>query len=471
VNGQHNNVRTDGLVCKDEVLDYLADQANVAQFVSFPPNSDVVQRFCHIRGHAPNHRFESGRAAVAALLQSCPDGAVNVRSYRPEQPKGGEFLYGLTDVDVVVAHLRRLALAGSHTIVNETVDVMDGGVSGVVVGGLIEFAPQDTPRCVEKPGTCLFPREVGAEVLTRVYGFHPDLDFSPELRVEFSIHPLRRGVRHSHTIIWEIERVGAVHTQPDVTWPNRFSSLLGDKAFGLLTADSFGLPVPRTTVVGRQLAPFTFGRSTGTAEPWIRTCPLTQEPGKFTTRRGWIDPFRLLSEEDAQQPYRIASILMQEGVEAVYSGALIASEQSEILIEGVSGNGEEFMVGKRAPQALPTGVRVAVMDLFRQARHRIGSVRMEWVFDGREAWIVQMHRGSVASTTDTIVPGQPLRFHEFDVGLGLEALRQLIPKVQQAGDGILLIGDIGITSHFGDLLRRADIPSRLVRREGIGIKA
>ncbi len=298
MNGQHNNTRTDGLLYKDEILDHLAGQANVAQFVSFAPNPDLPQRFCHIRDYAPNHRFQTAKVAVTALLQASPDGAVNVRSYQPEQPKGGEFLYGLTDVEVVVEHLCRLASAGSHTIVNETVDVMDGGVSGVVAGNLIEFAPQDTPRCVEKPGTCRFPREIGGEVLARVYGFRPALDFSPELRIEFSLHPLRRGVRHGHTIIWEIERVGAVHAQPDVSWPNRFSSLLGDKAFGLLTADVFGLPVPRTTVVGRQLSPFTFGRPTGTSEPWIRTCPLTQEPGKFTTRRGWTDPFRLLSEED-----------------------------------------------------------------------------------------------------------------------------------------------------------------------------
>jgi hypothetical protein len=470
VNEQYNRARTDGLHYKDEILDHLAGQANVAQFVSFSPNHELPQRFCHIRGHAPNQRFQSSLAAVVALLKASPDGAVNVRSFRPEQPKGGEFLYGLTDVEVVVAHLHRLASVGFHMIVNETVDVMDGGVSGVAFGNLIEFAPQDTPRCVEKPGTCRFPREIGTEVLARVYGFRPALDFSSELRVEFSLHPLRRGVRHEHTIIWEIEGVGEIDTQPDVSWPNRFSILLGDKAFGLLTADSFGLPVPRTTVVGRQFAPFTFGRSTGTSEPWIRTCPLMQEPGKFTTKRGWIDPFQLLNKEDAEQPYRIASILTQEGVEAVYSGALVTSEQTEPLIEGVPGHGDEFMLGKRGPQTLPTRVREAVMDLFRQARHQLGSVRMEWVFDGRIAWIVQLHKGSVASTANTIVPGTPSNFREFDVGLGLEALRLLIPNVQQAGDGILIIGDIGITSHFGDLLRRAGVPSRLIRREGINKK-
>jgi hypothetical protein len=96
---------------------------------------------------------------------------------------------------------------------------------------------------------------------------------------------------------------------------------------------------------------------------------------------------------------------------------------------------------------------------------------MEWVFDGSEVWVVQLHKGGVSSTsTSTIVPGQPSTFREFDVSLGLEALRLLLPDVQQLGEGILLIGDVGITSHFGDLLRRAGIPSTLVRRGKIVAK-
>jgi hypothetical protein len=33
------------------------------------------------------------------------------------------------------------------------VDIEDGGVSGVAYGDMLEFAPGDTPRYVEKPGT------------------------------------------------------------------------------------------------------------------------------------------------------------------------------------------------------------------------------------------------------------------------------------------------------------------------------
>ena len=63
------------------------------------------------------------------------------------------------------------------------------------------------------------------------------------------------------------------------------------------------------------------------------------------------------------------------------------------------------------------------------------------------------------SVNQVIVPGEPRKFRTFDVGDGLDALRGLIAEVQGTGDGIALEGRVGITSHFGDLLRRAKIPS------------
>jgi predicted methyltransferase MtxX (methanogen marker protein 4) len=49
----------------------------------------------------------------------------------------------------------------------------------------------------------------------------------------------------------------------------------------------------------------------------------------------------------------------------------------------------------------------------------------------------------------------------WDPSLGLEKPRELIATVG-ADEGIEITGDIGVTSHAGDLLRRAAIPSRLV---------
>jgi hypothetical protein len=131
---------------KDELLSRLAAQANVAQFVSFGPGGDLPQRHSCLRGHAPGHRFASAGDAVGALLSLAAGGSVNVRSFRAGAPKGGPFSYGLTRRDDVLAVLRARAAAGLHTIANETVDIHDGGVSGVAQGGVVEFAPGDTPR-------------------------------------------------------------------------------------------------------------------------------------------------------------------------------------------------------------------------------------------------------------------------------------------------------------------------------------
>jgi hypothetical protein len=58
------------------------------------------------------------------------------------------------------------------------------------------------------------------------------------------------------------------------------------------------------------------------------------------------------------------------------------------------------------------------------------------------------------------VPGDAERWHRFEVGGGISALRGLIATLG-SGDGVVLVGRVGITSHFGDLLRRGRIPSRL----------
>jgi hypothetical protein len=446
------------LLYKDAVLDRLSAVANVAQFVSFGP--DLSQRYSRVCGHAANHAFDSPEAAIAALLAVAPEDSVNVRSFLPENPKSREFIYGLRTREQVLSEMHRLAAAGLFTIVNETIDVRDGGVSGVALGDVLEFAPEDTPRCVEKPGTVSLPRGLGVSLLETVYRFKPALDYAPGLRVEFSIHPLRRGFRREHTIVWELEEVGETNLVGSVRWPNRFSRFVGDKAFGLLIAEALGLPVPATTVIARKLSPFTFGQPTGTGETWIRTCPVEQDPGRFTTKRGWLDPFRLLHEEDAEGQ-KLASLLAQEGVEAVYSGAAVAAQDGTLTIEGVRGYGDDFMLGRAERESLPAGVIEAVRARYEQAALALGPVRLEWVYDGVRVWVVQFHRGATDTVGNVIYPGTTETFHRFEVAQGIDALRSLIAQVQGSGAGIRLIGNVGVTSHFGDLLRRAKIPSSI----------
>lgn len=443
---------------KDEILDNLADYANVAQFVAFRPDSrgQPVQSYARISGQGPNFRFHSVRAAVAALLAAARERSVNVRSYAPENPRSREFVYGLTEAGMVVETLERLSSEGLHTIVNETIDVKDGGVSGVLQGDIAEFAPDDTPRCVEKPGVASMPLSFARRVLETVYGFEvPDI-FAGD-RIEFSIHPQRCGTRKQHILLWEHEPGTVVPHSPVIQWPNRFSRHVGDKAFGLLVAHLMGQCVPETLVIGRRVAPFRFGTPTGRHENWFRTCPAEPLPGHFSTMPGWPDPFRLLAREDATGE-QISSVLCQAAVDARYSGATIVGPEG-LVTEGRSGTGDEYMLGTLPPEILPDDVLAAVARSYYELSAMLGPIRFEWVHDGEVLWIVQLHVGGTTTAGKTIVTGTPAAWAEFDIADGLEALRHFTENLP-SDTGVTLLGRVGATSHVADLLRRAGIPSK-----------
>ena len=444
---------------KDAVLNDLARHGNVAQFVSLGPS--LEQRYSRILGYSPNVRFETIEKALSVLMQMSPECSINIRTYHPEHPKSREFVYGLRSVSEAVNRVRDFARTGLYTIVNETIDVNDGGVSGVALSNVIEFAPQDTPRCVEKPGTASLPRDIGLALLQRVYGFAPNLPVG-RWRIEFSVHPLARGYRHEHTVLWEAEPEVAEVPSPGVVWPNRFSRFLGDKAYGLLIADVFGWLVPATRVVARAVAPFAFGRPTGSGEVWTRTSPTEPVPGQYSTVRGWTDPFRLLQAEDPNGS-EIRSVLAQEGVNAEYSGALIGSADGKVIVEGVRGEGSGFMLGSHEAENLPENTINLAERLYERVAQLLGpAVKIEWAFDGTDLWILQLQLTDILTSRSVIVPGQPARFHRFDVSRGLDDLRALVKSLESTNDGVELIGAVGITSHFGDVLRRANIPSRLI---------
>jgi hypothetical protein len=127
----------------------------------------------------------------------------------------------------------------------------------------------------------------------------------------------------------------------------------------------------------------------------------------------------------------------------------------------VAGTGDDFMTGRRPPEDIPVDVMRAVRETFETACGLLGPVRFEWAWDGAAVWILQLHRGASAAAGRVIVPGEATRFHPLDVSQGIEALRELIARVQGTGEGIALVGRVGVTSHLGDLLRRARIPSRI----------
>lgn len=445
---------------KDQTLDRLAQRGNVAQFVSFRPQKGcLVQSYSRVQGHTANHKFNSAEAAVQALLAHSADGSVNVRSYIPANPRSREFVYGLKGVDDAVGALQRLAESELHLIVNETININDGGVSGVVQGQVIEFAPDDTPRCVEKPGTASLPFNLGMKVLETVYGVLPDLTSRPDLRTEFSIHPEPRGFKNTNTILWEEEEDAPIDLKPSCSWPNRFSRHIGDKAFGLLIAHSLGASVPKSLVIGRRVAPFSFGMETGSGQRWVRTCPTEPQPGQFTTTKGWVDPFKLLATEDPSSA-SLSSVLCQDGVAARYSGAALVSSHKKLVVEGRRGEGDRFMLGLAPPELLPSQVTQSVTDAYDALATQLGPVRFEWVFDGEKTWIVQLHCGATKTEADVIVPGTPARWVTFKVSDGLDRLRTLLADLPEK-DGVLIEGNVGLTSHVADLLRKAKRPSRL----------
>ncbi|MEY9421132.1 hypothetical protein ABIF69_007574 [Bradyrhizobium japonicum] len=445
---------------KDESLDFLAKQGmNVAQFVSFSPEAGKPY-LAHARicDWTPSTKTSS-RDLIRLLLERSSDGLVNIRSFQPHDAQSREFIYGLGNIDEAVNAVSRLSREGMHTIVNETIDVHDGGVSGVLMGGVMEFSPDDTPRCVEKPGTASLPRGIGRELLAAVYSVPIDLAVPFATRLEFSIHPRPRGWKRTNVLVWEFSDERFVDLRPDVKWPNNFSRMLGDKTFGLLIADQFGLPVPHTTVINRRIAPFSFGRDTGWHERWIRTAPLEQMPGLFSTYRGWTDPFALMKTEDAAGT-KISSVLSQAGVYPAFSGALIVSADGRIIIEGRRGAGDSLMLGETQPEDLPENVVNDIHEVYRRAEAAFGPVRFEWVHDGRRLWVVQFHRGATETTDLWLTPGDADSWIEFDVAAGLSVLREVVSTLPP-NTGIVLSGRIGLTSHLADLLRKTRTPARM----------
>lgn len=446
---------------KDEALVRLADRGdNVAQFVSFVPSSDgtLTVAYSRIAGLPADHPFPDIESALRSLLERSPVHSINLRSYTPDSPRSRTFLYGLTDASAALAAAEGLAREGLYIIANETIDIHDGGVSGVVLGDLIEFAPDDTPRCVEKPGVASLPLSWGRSLLQTVYGFAAALDAGTG-RLEFSLHPKRRGWRQGHTLVWEYEEAGSSTTKPSLHWPNRFSRLIGDKAFGLLIAHEAGLAVPWTTVIGRRVPPFSFGTRTGETEVWIRTCPTEPEPGRYSTFKGWRDPFRLLAEEDPAGD-RIMSVLRQDAVPARYSGAVIVDGDGRLVVEGLAGEGDRLMLGEQLPEKLPQSVRAAVAEAYATAARTLGPVRFEWVFDGTRLWIVQLHIGATVSLPDALVPGSAKNWLELDARTPLPELRRTLAALPPE-TGLRLVGIVNATSHIADLLRKSGVPTEI----------
>ncbi|MDP3769947.1 MAG: hypothetical protein Q8R40_03365 [bacterium] len=243
---------------KDARLNWLAEQqCNIAQFVSYGP--DGRQRYCRIRKKSPNESIPTIREAVEAICATQQSPSINIRTFLPDKPDGNPFVYGMTHIEDVEAEARELNAQGLYLLINETINVRDGGFSGVLFGDTMEVAPFDTPRCVDKPGTMALPRTIGMRLIQTVYRHDLSIPFTKNEHVEFSVHPTRVGYLREHQIIWQADIYNkGIPQTPHIRWPHNYSRAMGDKAFGLLMAHLLKFRVPYTVVLGRHIAPRSF---------------------------------------------------------------------------------------------------------------------------------------------------------------------------------------------------------------------
>ena len=118
------------------------------------------------------------------------------------------------------------------------------------------------------------------------------------------------------------------------------------------------------------------------------------------------------------------------------------------------------MLGQRTFEVLPPEIIADVEKTYVEAASAIGAVRFEWVHDGERVWIVQLHKGGTSSTAATLVPGEAAKWAVFDASRGLEELRRFLEGLPH-DVGVCVEGEIGLTSHFADLLRKTKRPARI----------
>lgn len=437
---------------KDQALfDLFNNNYNIAQFLSFNSLGDIrfsinkkTSKIC-----ADNYQL------IKNLIALSDDNFVNVRSYNPKSSQGCPFVYGVKNAEDVISIINARSNEGLYTIVNETIDINDGGVSGVSEGGVIEFAPKTTPRGVEELDVSSLPFELGKKIIETVYQTHLTIPEDKNERIEFSVHPENKGVLNTTSIVWERQATNR-EIVPNIKWPNPFSRFIGDKAFGLIVAYYFNMAVPFTIVFPRNkyLPPFVFGFG-GTKKMWTRTCPAIQTPGKYTTVSKSVNPYQLMDEDDPNKN-KIVSCLLQKGIEPLYSGAVITDSSGKMIIDGVKGYGDSFMQGHKV-DVLPDKIKNIVANEWKYLVSVLGHNRFEWVNDGTKTWILQLHIGKTNSIGNIIYPGKPEKWIEFKPSLGLKELTKLINKIGLCG--IKIIEPVGMTSHVADILRKNKIPS------------
>ena len=116
----------------------------------------------------------------------------------------------------------------------------------------------------------------------------------------------------------------------------------------------------RSLVIGRRVAPLSSVSKPGEQKNGYEHVRARQSRDYLRQAKGWQDPFALLAKEDPTQT-RLASVISRPRA-ATFSGAVVVDAQGELVIEGVAGEGDRFMLGRDSPQDLPASVQADVPD-------------------------------------------------------------------------------------------------------------
>ncbi len=348
-------------------------------------------------------------------------------------------------------------------IINELIDIYDGGFSGVIFNGLIEFSHNNTPRCVDKGTFCSMPLRTGLDLMTKILDRDSRMTFERNNRIEFSFHPREEGILLHNFVIWDLSKFKSSFPNYEsikTFWPNPISELVGDKVFGLFLANSYKYDVPFSKVTLRDGREFSFGKKTSTLEQWTRSCPANYEPGKLPTKKGQLD-FNSWFDEYSN----LSSVIIQDSVESEFSGCFLI-ESNSYVVEGVKGFGDRLMNGTEAPQPLPEILRNRIEKLAKKLLGNFGPARVEWAADKEKIWILQVNLNQIkfkANEYNQFVIYNQIKkisnYIEFKTNRGLSEFRKFLNDLDSKKNGVILVGNIGVTSHFGDLLRRKRINS------------
>jgi len=165
------------------------------------------------------------------------------------------------------------------------------------------------------------------------------------------------------------------------------------------------------------------------------------------------------------QPEPLSSVLVQEGVEARFSGRILAigDTDSKWKVAGVSGTGEEFMLGDTPAEALPSEVQDAVRRTAQLTVSRLGPVSIEWAFDGVDVWILQVN--SIAKKASLPHSVDDVRWITFTFRTGgIEDFRQAATTAKASGKGIRILGNVSPLSHIGEIADVLGVPVEFVNR-------